>query len=158
MNERMQTQVVGLPLGEGFALTPSLLETEILRRNEEGGRVRGYIHCNPNNPLGVVYPRNLIMQLMEVCDKYKVHFFSDEIYALTLYDRRAAFSSVLSIPVAELPDPDRTHQLWGLSKDFGLAGFRLGFIHTYNNNLIRCLDGMNFYTCASVHIQQVGRC
>ena len=29
-------------------------------------------------------------------------------------------------------DPERTHFLWGLSKDFGLAGFRMGFIHTYN--------------------------
>ena len=32
----------------------------------------------------------------------------------------------------QLPDPQRTHFLWGLSKDLGLAEFRMGFIHTYN--------------------------
>ena len=55
----------------------------------------------------------------------------------------------------QLPDPSRTHVLWGLSKDFGLAGFRMGFIHSHNKDLIRCLDGMNLYTSGSVHIQQV---
>ena len=58
-------------------------------------------------------------------------------------------------PCPQVPDPARTHVLWGLSKDFGLAGFRVGFIHSHNADLIRCLDGMSFYTSASVHIQQV---
>ena len=55
----------------------------------------------------------------------------------------------------QLPDPERTHFLWGLSKDFGLAGLRMGFVHSYNTDLIKCLDGMQFYTSVSVHIQQV---
>ena len=36
------------------------------------------------------------------------------------------------ILIVQLPDPQRTHFMWGLSKDFGLAGFRMGFIHSYN--------------------------
>ena len=72
MNERMQTKVVGMHLEEGFLLTPQLLEAEILRRQKEGGHVKGFLFCNPNNPLGVVYPRQLAVQLMEVCKKHKV--------------------------------------------------------------------------------------
>ena len=72
MNERMQTKVVGMHLEEGFLLTPQLLEAEILRRKEEGGNVKGFLFCNPNNPLGVVYPRELAIQLMEVCKRHKV--------------------------------------------------------------------------------------
>ena len=72
MNERMQTQVVGMHLEEGFLLTPQLLEAEILRRQKEGGHVKGFLFCNPNNPLGVVYPRQLAVQLMEVCKRHKV--------------------------------------------------------------------------------------
>ena len=55
----------------------------------------------------------------------------------------------------QLPDPDRTHFLWGMSKDFGLAGFRMGFIHSYSKDMVRCLNGMMFYTSVPVHIQQV---
>ena len=74
MNERMQTKVVGMHLEEGFVLTPQLLEAEILRRKQEGGNVKGFLFCNPNNPLGVVYPRQLAVQLMEVCKRHKVIF------------------------------------------------------------------------------------
>jgi len=97
----------------------------------------------------------LTLSLMEVCRKYKVHFISDEIYGLSVFDQSVQFESVLSIPRERLPDPERTHFMWGMSKDFGLAGFRMGFIHSYNEDLVKCLDGMNLYTSASVHIQQL---
>ena len=79
MNERMQTKVVGMHLEEDFVLTPQLLESEILRQRREGGNVKGFLFCNPNNPLGVVYPRQLAIDLMEVCKRHKVmcsfHYF-----------------------------------------------------------------------------------
>ena len=72
MNERMQTKVVGMPLENGFELTPQLLEDAIARQKNEGGNVKGFLYCNPNNPLGVVYPRQLTLDLMEVCKKHEV--------------------------------------------------------------------------------------
>eukprot|EP00090_Calanus_glacialis_P002417 TRINITY_DN11811_c0_g1_i4.p1 TRINITY_DN11811_c0_g1~~TRINITY_DN11811_c0_g1_i4.p1 ORF type:complete len:423 (-),score=100.76 TRINITY_DN11811_c0_g1_i4:67-1335(-) len=158
MNERMKTQVVGIHLRETpssmFTLTPELLEEEILAQHQRGKHVKGFIFCNPNNPLGVVYPKTLTLGLMEVCKKYKVHFISDEIYGLSVFDPSVNFESVLSIPKEQIPDPERTHFMWGMSKDFGLAGFRMGFIHSYNKDMIKCLDGMMIYTSVSVHIQQ----
>jgi len=155
MNERMSTKVVGMHLGEGFELSPQLLEAEIVRQKRSGGKVKGFIYCNPNNPLGVVYPQRLTIALMEVCKKHQVHFIADEIYALSVFDSSATFSSVLSLPTAKIPDPSRTHVLWGMSKDFGLAGFRLGFIYSHSSNLVKCLDGMSLYTCGPAHMQQV---
>jgi len=159
MNERFKTNIVGFHLEESeeskFCLTPSLLENKILQEADSGKTVKAFMYCNPNNPLGVVYPRDLTISLMEVCKKHKVHFISDEIYALSVFDPATTFDSALSIPREELPDPERTHFMWGLSKDFGLAGFRLGFIHSYNRNLIQCLDGMSIFISSSVHIQQV---
>ena len=55
----------------------------------------------------------------------------------------------------QLPDPERTHWMWGMSKDFGLAGFRVGFIHSYNKRVMKCLDGMYLYTSLPPHIQKV---
>ena len=72
MNERMQTKVVGMPLENGFELTAQLLEAAIVRQKNEGGNVKGFLYCNPNNPLGVVYPRQLTLDLMEVCKEHKV--------------------------------------------------------------------------------------
>ena len=134
MNERMKTEVVGMHLEAGFVLTPDLLERSIKKQVALGKKVRGFIFCNPNNPLGDIYSIELAKALMKVCAKYEVHFISDEIYALSIFnaDKEKPFESVLTIPENELPDPERTHFMWGLSKDFGLAGFRMGFIHSYS--------------------------
>ena len=88
-----------------FTLTPELLEEEILAQHQFGKRVKGFIFCNPNNPLGVVYSKKLTLSLMEVCRKYQVHFISDEIYALSVFDPSVKFESILSIPKEEVRKP-----------------------------------------------------
>ena len=55
----------------------------------------------------------------------------------------------------QLPDPDRTIFMWGLSKDLGLAGFRIGFLHSYSIDIIRCFDGMSIFVSSAVHVQNV---
>ena len=85
-----------------FELTPQLLEGQILKQTQLGKKVKGFIFCNPNNPLGVVYSKELTISLMKVCRKYKVHFISDEIYALSVFDQSAKFQSILSIPKEEV--------------------------------------------------------
>lgn len=62
--------------------------------------------------------------------------------------------SVLSIK--NVPDPQKTHFLWGLSKDFGVASFRFGVLHTYNKQLMKVMESMALYTGVEGHIQQVG--
>lgn len=42
-----------------------------------------------------------------------MHFISDEVYALSVFDEGPKFHSVLSL---EAPDPERTHVIWSFSK------------------------------------------
>ena len=72
MSERTATKVVGFHLDEGFILTATLLEKELVRQREAGVVVKAFLYCNPHNPLGVVYPKELTLQLMEVCKKHQV--------------------------------------------------------------------------------------
>ena len=83
-------------------LSSELLEKAILEQQELGRKVRGFIFCNPNNPLGAVYSWDLTRSLMAVCAKHQVHFIADEIYALSVYGNRNDFKSVLSIPENEV--------------------------------------------------------
>ena len=62
--------------------------------------------------------------------------------------------SILSFD--EVPDPQRTHFLWGMSKDFGTASFRYGVLHTWNQDLMNIMEGMQLYTGVQGHIQQIG--
>lgn len=58
---------------------------------------------------------------MKFCQRYKIHLFSDEIYALSVWKNpevpdAVTFESVLSIDTTGIIDPNLVHVLWGMSK------------------------------------------
>lgn len=135
---------------ESFLLRAEDLEARVEALHQEGRRVRAFMLVHPNNPLGDVYSPQLLSDLMDVCARHEIHFISDEIYALSIFtdedepSSRPPFRSVLSLPH---PDPDRTHVLWGLSKDFGLAGLRVGVVVSRCAELMTCLRAIAIYKC-----------
>ncbi|KFM73436.1 1-aminocyclopropane-1-carboxylate synthase-like protein 1, partial [Stegodyphus mimosarum] len=105
--------------------------------------VRGIFLINPNNPLGDIYSPDLLMDILIFAQKHKLHVIVDEVYALSVFPGGPQFHSVLKFP--EIPDPDRTHVLYGLSKDFGVAGLRIGVIYTQCKELQKCLMQLSFF-------------
>ncbi|XP_035220227.1 1-aminocyclopropane-1-carboxylate synthase-like protein 1 [Stegodyphus dumicola] len=105
--------------------------------------VRGIFLINPNNPLGDVYSPKLVMDILVFAKKHNLHVIVDELYALSVFPDGPQYHSVLKFP--EIPDPMRTHVLYGLSKDFGLAGLRIGVIHTRCKELQNCLIQLSFF-------------
>nr|XP_015213609.1 PREDICTED: probable inactive 1-aminocyclopropane-1-carboxylate synthase-like protein 2 isoform X3 [Lepisosteus oculatus] len=101
--------------GKGYPLMLAVdkLEDAMSEATKKGIRVRGLILTNPHNPLGVVYPAEVLMDCLEFAHRYKLHVIVDEIYMLSVYDGKA-FTSIHSFE--SLPDPERTHVLWGFSK------------------------------------------
>jgi len=143
--DRPLIDVQALPLRpeDGFRLTAAMLDARIQELALAGKPVKAFILLNPNNPLGCNYDEATVRGLMDVCARHQVHVIVDEIYALSQHHASNSFRSVLSY--GDLPDPSRTHVLWGPSKDFGLAGFRVGVIHTTNRRLMDYIDIVGFY-------------
>lgn len=115
-------------------------EDALLDAQAKGTRIAGLILCHPHNPLGRCYPREVIVDLMRLCQKYDMHLIVDEIYALSVWENKidtqpapVPFQSCLSIEATGIMDPHRLHVLWGMSKDFGANGIRLGAIISQHN-------------------------
>lgn len=57
---------------------------------------------------------------MKFCHKHRIHLISDEIYGLSVFDTGDSaaipFTSVLSIDLTGLIDPDYLHVFYGMSK------------------------------------------
>lgn len=72
-----------------------------------------------NGP-GRCYSRDALEGLLKLCGKKDIHLISDEIYALSTYQRddRASeqFTSVRSINLDGLINPRQVHVLYGMSK------------------------------------------
>ncbi|KAJ5472956.1 hypothetical protein N7530_006957 [Penicillium desertorum] len=122
-----------------------------------GKKVKALMLAHPHNPLGRCYSREVLVKLMRLCQKYQVHFISDEIYALSVFENTVdehpppvKFESALSIDLTGIIDPRLVHVLWGMSKDFGANGIRLGVIISQaNRDVHMALTGPSLYSYAS---------
>ena len=157
---RPEVEVVPVPFHDRDPLSIDAVqkyESAILKAQAKGQRVAGLMLCHPHNPLGRCYPRHVLIGLMRLCEKYKVHLVSDEIYALSTFRNQVdsepqsvPFVSVLSIDPQGIIDPARVHVVWGMSKDFGANGMRLGcVISQYNGSLHSALVQPALYSVPS---------
>ncbi|OMH82238.1 1-aminocyclopropane-1-carboxylate synthase-like protein 1 [Zancudomyces culisetae] len=100
------------------------------------------ILCNPHNPTGMCYSRKAVEEILRFANRNKLYVLMDEIYALSVFrgekwndlpenesERLYNFESVLSFEnLNELIDPSLVIVVHGLSKDFCLNGFRVGWL------------------------------
>lgn len=100
------------------------------------------IVTNPSNPTGYVYSEKELRMMLAWCRKHNLHLFSDEIYALSTKPRELCkegeheFVSYAKIIEGDKKTDDVT-VLWGMSKDFGLSGFRFSLLWTKNEHMLR---------------------
>uniref|UniRef100_A0A3P9LDW1 Uncharacterized protein n=1 Tax=Oryzias latipes TaxID=8090 RepID=A0A3P9LDW1_ORYLA len=120
-----------------FHLTVEKLEEALKSAKQQGVIIRAIILMNPHNPLADVYTIKEMVAFLNFAERNELHAIVDEVYMLTVFDESVTFHSVLSID--RLPDPQRTHVMWGLSKDFAMAGFRIGTLYTENRDLVQAL-------------------
>ena len=65
---------------------------------------------------------------MRFCQKYQIHFLSDEIYALSTFESKdirnpVPFTSLLSIDKTGIIEPNLCHVMHGMSKVYTNATF-----------------------------------
>eukprot|EP00581_Thalassiosira_minuscula_P013756 CAMPEP_0183728716 /NCGR_PEP_ID=MMETSP0737-20130205/28727_1 /TAXON_ID=385413 /ORGANISM="Thalassiosira miniscula, Strain CCMP1093" /LENGTH=468 /DNA_ID=CAMNT_0025960729 /DNA_START=76 /DNA_END=1478 /DNA_ORIENTATION=- len=131
--------------------TPDDLEHAATLAEAKGLRVRLLLITNPNNPLGTIYPPELIKSAVDWARSRKMHTIIDEIYALSVHNGR--FESALRTLNNDLRDD--VHHLWALSKDFGASGFRIGTLYSKNQRLLSSVANLNIFSGVSHPMQMV---
>lgn len=86
-------------------------------------RTRAVVTISPNNPTGAVYPRETLAAINTLCRRHGIYHISDEAYEYFLYDDAMHFSPG-SLPAAD----SHTISLYSLSKAYGFAGWRIGYM------------------------------
>jgi len=144
VSARSQAVMYGVDIGDADPAGPGSLAAfeEALTTLKAADRTaRAVIICNPNNPLGFNYPRETLIEYCKFCEKHGLHLISDEIYALSQYGSESAtpFTSILAIDVAKEGgcNPARVHFTYGMSKDFGANGLRIGVVVSQHNADLR---------------------
>ncbi|WP_313949892.1 aminotransferase class I/II-fold pyridoxal phosphate-dependent enzyme [Nostoc sp. FACHB-190] len=98
-------------------------ETQL--RQAFNNKTKAIIINTPHNPTGKVFTREELTIIAELCQKWDVLAFTDEIYEHILYDGNQ------HIALATLPGmEERTITINGLSKTYSVTGWRVGYIVT----------------------------
>ena len=83
---------------------------------------KAIVVINPNNPTGALYPRDLLLELVEIAGRHELIVFADEIYDKMLYDGNEHTS------IASLADDVLCITFNGLSKNYRACGYRAGWM------------------------------
>lgn len=81
---------------------------------------------NPDNPTGMVYPREILQEFVAIAEEYNLFLIADEIYAKLAFDMESFIS------IAELAKDVPTMIMRGLSKEVPWPGSRCGWLEFYN--------------------------
>lgn len=101
----------------GFKVTASQIEAAIT------DETKCLMLNNPSNPTGMIYSKDELKSIAEVCVKHDLYILADEIYYKLIYDG-IEFTSI-----ASLGDEvkERCLLINGVSKSYAMTGWRIGY-------------------------------
>ena len=102
---------------QNFKITPEQLEAAIT------DKTKCLMLNNPSNPTGMVYTRDELSALADICVKHDLYIIADEIYYNLIYNG-AEFVSVASLGEEV---KERTLIINGVSKSYAMTGWRIGY-------------------------------
>ena len=109
--------VVEVPTGPGFQPNPADIEKAI------DEKTRGVFLVSPNNPTGAVYDKDTVDQIVDICIQHDIVLISDETYSRMVFDGASHYS-----PRQRRDAVKHVITLGSFSKDFGMSGWRVGFV------------------------------
>lgn len=133
-------EIIDLEKKDGYLINPKKLADKIddineslqkvcHRRKDYVPRVVAFLNANPNNPTGKVMGEKqaeLLTQIGQVCLERGVFIIDDLVYRDISYDGNNLAKPIASIPINGMFQ--NTISLFGLSKSYGLAKQRAGFV------------------------------
>ena len=91
-------------------------------RRKITSNTKAIVVINPNNPTGALYPREILLEIVELARQHQLIILADEIYDKVLYDGHQHES------IAALADDVLFITLNGLSKNYRSCGYRAGWM------------------------------
>jgi aspartate/methionine/tyrosine aminotransferase len=118
--------------------------------------VVGILIINPDNPTGMVYPRETLKRMVEIAREFKLFLLCDEIYLNITYNGAKTFA--LSDVIEDVPGI----AMKGISKEMPWPGARCGWMEYYNrekdadfNRLCQAIDNAKMIEVCSTKLPQL---
>lgn len=121
-------EMVKLAGGVPVAVTPedgTFVPTVPDIADKVGSYTKAIVLNSPNNPSGVMYPRDFVAEMVEFCEKKNLWLVMDDLYNRLVFDGQKAPNPY---DFAKLPvEQSRLVVVQGVSKMYAMTGFRIGW-------------------------------
>jgi aspartate/methionine/tyrosine aminotransferase len=149
LKSKVRLHVAGTRASNNYEPTVQELDEAFELSIAAGNPPKILIICQPNNPTGAIYsPESMRLQIKWALEK-GLHVVSDEIYALSVFPGEATTSAAQIMSEINIDEEkylgDRVHVVAGLSKDWGMSGFRVGSLFTHNERLLQTVHVLEYY-------------
>ena len=114
---------------QNFKITAEQLEAAIT------DKTKCLMLNNPSNPTGMIYSKEELSAIADVCVKHDLYILADEIYYQLIYDG-IEFTSIASLGEEV---KERTLLINGVSKSYAMTGWRVGYCAA-NKNLAKIMS------------------
>ncbi len=122
-----------------FKITPKQLKEAIT------DKTKLLILTTPSNPTGALYSKEELEALAEVLKGTSIKVASDEMYEKLVYD--GSFTAVASISEDMFK---RTITINGLSKSVAMTGWRMGYLATPDDSLIKAMKKLQSQSTSNI--------
>jgi aminotransferase len=115
-------------------------------------RTAAIMFSNPNNPTGIIFSKNELLEIAELAKSVNAFLISDEVYKDFIYD---VSNGEKIFSLAQIPEFRKMIiRIFSLSKAYAMAGWRIGFLHSDEENINEILKVHDsLVTCAPVIAQ-----
>ncbi|HAC65841.1 MAG TPA: aspartate aminotransferase [Cyanothece sp. UBA12306] len=110
-------QPVLVATDENYQLRPDAIKQAIT------DKTRAIVTISPNNPTGVIYSEPMLREINQICQEKGIYHISDEPYEYFTYNGIKHFS-----PGSIQGNENHTISLYSLSKAYGFASWRIGYM------------------------------
>ena len=149
-------------IADGPLLDVDHLERALAEIEAQGKRFRLLVVTSPDNPTGGIHGLERLRRIAGWCIDHGIHMVVNEIYGLSLLDTdhpdiqadyREPVDFISFARVMEELDSDHLHLWYALSKDLGISGLRVGFVHSRNETFLQAYENFNLPHSISNHTQ-----
>jgi aspartate/methionine/tyrosine aminotransferase len=88
----------------------------------------GILIINPDNPTGMVYPKEVLEGFVKIAEEFSLLLIADEIY------QNITYNGIKAVALAEVIGDRPAISLKGISKEFPWPGARCGWMEFYNRD------------------------